>query len=192
VPLSAAALRQVGISLQDGAGAVSASSALHANSPLGSDSGELYWQPEGTHPRFSIDAPSLELVCGVVTKSVLRFAHVSFEFSEFAGGFACASLVALDAQPIAQSRRLLFTVAGRAQNAGQPQAPAQTGPESFGAGPALAQFVPVTLTLPRDNWHASALDVAGVSTRAVSITTATSSQLTTTRADAALSYALTR
>ena len=192
VPLTAAAVRQVGVSLRDGGGAVTASYALHVNSPLGSDSGELYWQPEGTHPRFSIDAPSLELVCGMLTKSALRFAQSSFEFAEFAGGFACASLVALDAQPIAQSRRLLFTVAGRAQNAEQPRTSAETSLDSFGAGPALAQFVPVTLTLPRDNWHAAALDGGGVSTRSVSVTTATNSQLTTTLADAALSYALTR
>jgi hypothetical protein len=190
VPLTAAAVRQIGIRLRDGGGSVTASSALRASGVLGSDSGELYWQTEGAHPRFSIDAPSLDLVCGMLTKSALRFAHASFEFGDFAGGFACASLVALDEQPIAQSRRLLFTVVGRAQNAGQPRA--TETPESFGAGPALAQFVPVTLTLPRDNWRAAALDGAGVSTHAVPVTTSANSQLTTTLAAAALSYSLTR
>jgi hypothetical protein len=192
VPPTAAALRQMGITLREGSGAVTASYALHVSGPLGSDSGELYWEPGGQHARFSIDAPSLKLVCGRVSQSALKFRDISLQFADFAVGFACASLVALDAQPIAQSQNLLFTVVGRAQNAHPPKTMTETAGNAFGEGPALAQFVPVTLTLPRGAWRAQALDSAGANLHSVPVVTATDSKLSTVLQGAALSYSLTR
>ncbi len=192
VPGTAAGLRQLGITLRDGSGTVTASYALHVSGALGSDSGELYWEPEGQHPRFSVDAPSLKLVCGMLAQSALKFGDVSFEFADFATGFACASLVALDDQPVLRSRRLLFTVAGRAENAHRPKSADKTNISALGDGPALAQFVPVTLTLPRDSWRAAALDTSGANVHSVPVVTTTDSKLTTAFQGAALSYAITR
>ncbi|HWZ91470.1 MAG TPA: hypothetical protein VNW92_21560 [Polyangiaceae bacterium] len=192
VPPAAAALRQMGITLREGSGAVMASYALHVNGPLGSDSGELYWEPAGQHARFSIDAPSLKLVCGMVSQSALKFRDVSLQFGDFAVGFACASLIALDEQPIARSQNLLFTVASRAQNAHPPKTVVETGGNAFGDGPALAQFVPVTLTLPRGAWRAQALDGAGARLHSVPVVTAADSKLSTALQGATLSYSLTR
>jgi hypothetical protein len=191
VPQTSAALRQVGISLRDGSGAVSATYALHVNGALGSDTGELYWQTEGDHPRLTVDAPALKLVCGRVAQSVLKFGGISLQFGDFAVGFACATLVALDDQPITSSRRLLFTVAGRAQNAHRPKS-ANGDVTVLGDGPALAQFVPVTLSLPRAAWRAEALDASGASVHAVPVVTSTDSKISTTLAGAALSYAISR
>jgi hypothetical protein len=192
VPGTAAALRQVGITLREGSGAVTASYALHVSGALGSDSGELYWEPEGQHPRFSVDAPSLKLVCGMLAQSALKFGGVSLEFADFAAGFACVSLIALDDHPVLESRRLLFTVVGRAENAHRPKSADKTNVTALGDGPALAQFVPVTLTLPRDNWRAAALDTSGASVHSVPVVTTTDSKLTTAFQGAALSYAITR
>jgi len=190
VPPSAAVLRQLGIALHPGTGQISADYALHVSGVLGSDTGELLWDSTGPHARFSIDAPALHLVCGRVARSALAFHGSSFEFGDFYGDFACASLLALDDQPIASSRRLLLTIVARAQNAHAPskQDPTQVGP--LGEGPALAQYVPFTLTLPSGTWAAQALDSAGRPMRTQVLTTG--KRFSTTFEAAALSYAFTR
>lgn len=192
-PTSAAALRQIGISLQPGSGTIRVSDPLHVAGALGSDTGELLWERAGAHPHFSVDAPSLKLVCGRIAQSALQFEGVRFELADFFGGDACASLLALDEQPIARSRRLLLTVAGRAQNAHSPETPA--GSADFGAGPALAQYVPFSLTLPAAAWRAQALDGAGAPTHPLVVTKGARPgevKITTDLKDAALSYAIER
>ncbi|HEY3667640.1 MAG TPA: hypothetical protein VGL19_16665, partial [Polyangiaceae bacterium] len=156
VPQTAVALRQLGLSIHPGSGDISADYSLPAGGALGSDTGELLWENAGAHARFSIDAPALKLVCGTVASSLLKFSGISFEFQEFSPPFACASLVSLDDQPIASAHRLLLTVAGQSHNAHAPKAgdPARIGPS--GEGPAVTQFVPLTVTLPRDVWQVSA------------------------------------
>ena len=142
----------------------------------------------------SVDpAPALKLACGNVAKSSLKFHDVSLKFDDFAVGFACASLLAQDGLPIASSKRLLFTIAGRAQNAQRPKSAEATAVGALGEGPALAQYVPVTLTLPLGTWRAEALDARGASVHSVPVVVAGSeSTLSTTLQGAALSYAITR
>jgi len=179
VPASTVALRQLGISLRAGYGEISAGYAPRVSGVLGSDTGEILWEPRGPHARFSIDAPALKAVCGLLSHTELPFAGVSFEFPAFTPGFACATLVSLDDAPIASARRLLFTVSGLAQNAAAP-------------APALAQYVPVSVTLPRDTWRAEALDAAGKPLRTLPVLNERGSKISTTYAGAALSYAFTR
>jgi hypothetical protein len=192
VPQTAAVLRQLGITIRPGTGDISASYALHVSGALGSDTGELLWDNEGAHARFSIDAPALKLVCGTVANSLLKFSGVSFEFHDFSPGFACATLLSLDPQPIANARRLLLTVMGRAENAHQAQSRNTGSVGPLGAGPALTQFVPVTVTLPRDAWRADALDATGAPSHSQAVLTATDSKLSTSLQGAAVSYSLTR
>ena len=68
----------------------------------------------------------------------------------------------------------------------------ETRDGAFGEGPALAQFVPVTLTLPRGAWRAQAIDSAGANLHPVPVVTVTDSKLSTVLQGAALSYSLTR
>jgi hypothetical protein len=179
VPLSMAAVHQLGITLHPGAGEANASKTERVNNgALGSDTGELLWEVHGSHARFSIDAPALKAVCGFLSSSALEFSGVRFEFREFSPGFACASLLSLDDGPIQGARRLLFTVSGLAQNADP--------------GPALAQFVPISVTLPRGAWRAEALDAAGKPIRPLTVVNAAESQFSTAYEAAALSYAFTR
>jgi hypothetical protein len=187
-----AAVRQLGITLRAGSGEVTAGQGSVLNRVLGSDTGELLWDAQGNHPRFSIDAPALKAVCGWLSKSALEFSGVGFEFSEFSPGFACASLLSLDDGPIAVAHRLLFTVAGLAQNAHASEANGSSENAPFGAGPALAQYVPVTITLPRAAWHADALDAGGKPLHSVPVSNAEKSQISTAYPGAALSYAFTR
>lgn len=192
VPASAVAVRQMGITLRPGSGEVSASEALTATGTLGSDTGQLLWERAGAHPRFSIDAPALKLVCGQVANSVLQFTGARFEFADFAGGYGCASLLALDDQPIATSRRMLLTVAGRAENAHRPDGRDSGSLSDLGGGPVLAQYVPLTVALPASAFGAAALDATGEPSHAVTVSTAGESKLTTSLQSAALSYAITR
>jgi hypothetical protein len=178
VPRAAVVLRELGINIRRGSGDISASHALHVSGALGSDTGELLWESGGAHWRFSIDAPALKLVCGNLASSLLKFAGVGLEFHDFAPGFACASLLALDDQPVASARRLLLTVAGRAEN---------------GQNAALAQFVPITLGLPRDSWQVAALDATGRAVHSVPVSVANGeTKISNTFQGAALSYAITR
>lgn len=193
VPQTAAVLRQLGVSIRKGSGDISASYALHVSGALGSDTGELLWDNEGAHARFSIDAPGLKLVCGRVANSLLKFAGVSLEFHAFAPGFACVSLLALDDQPVASARRLLLTVVGRAQNAQRAPSGGGNTLAPLGAGPALAQYVPITLGLPRDAWRVDALDATGTPVHTLPVTTVNGeTKLSTAFEGAALSYAITR
>jgi hypothetical protein len=180
VPLSVAAVRQLGITLRPGSGDVTSGYAERASGVLGSDTGELLWEAHGSHARFSIDAPALKAVCGFLGSSALKFSGVSLEFPNFARGFACAALLSLDDAPIATAHRLLFSISGLAQNA------------ETDAGPALAQYVPVSVTLPRGAWQAAALDAAGKPTHAMTVVNAAESKFTTTYEGASLSYAITR
>jgi hypothetical protein len=180
-----AATEQLGVTLRPGSGEITAGQAAGVRGTLSSDTGELLWEPQGKHARFSIDAPALKVVCGFVSDSALKFSGVGFEFQGFAPGFACASLLSLDGGPISSARQLLFSVSGLAQNAERP--PGQTANEV-----ALAQFVPVTVTLPRDAWHAAALDAAGAPTHSITVVTAAESKISTAYQGAALSYAFTR
>jgi hypothetical protein len=192
VPQTAAVLRQLGIIIHPGSGDISASYALHVNGALGSDTGELLWDNEGPHARFSIDAPALKLVCGTVANSLLKFSGASFEFHDFSPGFACASLLSLDEQPIATARRLLLTVIGRTENAHRTQTRDMSTVGPLGAGPALAQFIPITVTLPRDAWRSDALDATGAPVHSQAVVTAADSKLSTSFQGAAVSYSITR
>ncbi|MEI9950469.1 MAG: hypothetical protein WDO74_16165 [Pseudomonadota bacterium] len=182
---SAAAIQQMGISLRPGSGDVMAGHALRVSGALGSDTGELLWDAQGSHARFSIDAPALKAVCGMLSRSALDFGGVSFEFQEFSPGFACASLLSLDDAPIASARRLLFSVSGLARN-GRRSTPGT--PNEV----ALAQYVPITVTLPRGAWHADALDAAGNPVRALAVVNAAESKISTAYQGAALAYAFSR
>jgi len=183
LPLSLAAVRQLGITLHPGSGDVTAGLSARPNGIFGSDTGELLWKPQGDHARFSIDSPALSAVCGFVANSTLEFRDASFEFHAFTPEFACASLVSLDGGPIRSARRLLFTVAGFARNA----------PLS-GAEVTTVQQVPVTVTLPRDAWRAYALDAYRAPLHPITVDNAARSKISTETADQhpAQSYAFIR
>ncbi|HET7543270.1 MAG TPA: hypothetical protein VFK05_25525 [Polyangiaceae bacterium] len=183
VSLGVAAIEPLGITLRPGGGEVTASRGARVSGTLGSESGELLWEPQGRHARFSINAPSLAAVCGWVSDSLLEFGSVSLQFHGFSPGFACASLLALGGQPLDSAQRVLFSVSGLAQNSVRAQS---NPPETV----ALAQYVPVTLTLPRGAWHAEALDSAGAPVH--SVTVRDGRQFSTEVRGAALSYAFSR
>ena len=191
VPASVAAIHQLGITLRPGAGAVRSSGPVPVDGVLGSDTGELLWASQGPHARFSIDAPALKLVCGLLSHSKLQFAGVVFEFPEFTPGFACASLVSLDAQPIASATHLLLNVVGRAQNAHR-SLPVDVQAAPARMGPVLVQYVPITVRLPRADWRVSACSSTGAPLRALPVVQTSDSSITTTRQGASLSYAISR
>ena len=192
VPLSMAVVRQLGITLRAGKGDVTASKPPSVSGVLGSDTGQLLWEAQGSHARFSIDAPSFKAVCGRLNRSALEFSGITFEFPSFSPDFACASLLALDDAPIANARRLLLGVSGLAQNAKAAQVQPQNELLPSAAGPALAQYVPISVTLPAFAWQAAALDAAGVPLHSLVVVNGAGSKISTTYQGAALTYAFTR
>jgi len=184
VSMTEAATRQLGIALRPGPGQITVSNAPRRTAgPVGSDTGELLWEAGGKHARFSIDAPQLKAVCGFLSDSALEFSGVRFHFDSFSPGFACASLLALDQAPLENARQLLFTVSGLARNSSSSPSLSEL---------ALAQYVPITVTLQRDAWRAEALDAAGMPTHTVPIVNGVASTFSTSYQGAALSYAFTR
>lgn len=185
VSASAAIVHQLGVQLRPGAGPIEATSSIPKSSIFGSDTGELLWDPLSPHERFSIDAPALKLVCGRIANSSLAFKGVRLEVRDFAPGFACVSLLSLDEQPIASARRLLLNVVGLAQNASGPD-------HGNDAGPALAQYVPISVTLPADRWSVRALDANGSPIRTLPALKEPDFQFSTQFESATLAYAITR
>lgn len=183
VPASLAAVRQLGITLRPGSGDITAGHVPGASGTLGSDTGELLWKSQGDHARFSIDAPGFAAVCGFVANSALAFHSATVEFQAFAPGFACASLLSVDGSPISSARRLLFTVAGFALNEPRPGSQGEV---------ARTQFVPVTLTLPRDTWRAVGLDSPRAPMSPIPVDNGAVSKLHTDYRTPALSYSITR
>ena len=183
VSLAAALIQPLGVALRAGSGEVTASRNAPVSGTLTSETNELLSEPQGQHARFSIDAPSLKAVCGFVSDSVLEFRSVSLQFRSFSPGFACASLLSLDDRPLESAQRILLSVSGLSQNAAQ-------SPSSPTAEVARAQYVPLTVTLPRGAWHANALDAAGAPEQSLPVIDG--NRISTDFRSAALAYAFTR
>jgi hypothetical protein len=187
VPTSSVAVRRLGARLTDAKGEVKGGAALHVAAPYSSSTGELYWEPEGPHARFSVNAPALKVACGELSDTRLRLGAVLLSFESFQPGYACVTLVSLDDEPVETSKRLLLTAVGQIENT---IAIKQPRFNSLGAGPPLAQYVPLTITLP-GRWQATALDLRGTPTLSLSAGGATQSELRLPAAAHALSFLLT-
>lgn len=105
---------------------------------------------------FLADSPQAKSVVGFVAGQEIAVGDANFTFGQigseaFSDGFAALTLVSTDGKPIANSSRVLLTVAARVenQNMGWNQARDSVS-DNWGTGPVQAEFVPLTTAVPAD------------------------------------------
>lgn len=99
---------------------------------------------------------------GFVADQAVVAGPLSMKFGKFAGGFATAALAATDGKPLATSRRLLLTLAGRVENKGWKWNAERTSVgDDWGRGPVVCERVPATVTLKGAAYRVFALDGRG-------------------------------
>ncbi len=124
--------------------------------------GAMSWTPRDPHPVFTVAAPGFRLVAGDVADRTIAVGDLGLAFGRWACGHAVLTAVSLDEHPIANASRVLVSVAARVENQGMGWNADRTSVgKRWGTGPAIAERVPVTLTLPGAGWRVTPLDGRG-------------------------------
>ncbi len=120
---------------------------------------QLRW--DAAAARVVVDAPALRVAAGKLAGTAFDLGDVHIAVGELPRGDASIALVALDGLPLATSNEMLLVAAARVENTGMHWNDTRTGLVSWGHGPALAEYVPLTITLPWPNARAERLDPTG-------------------------------
>jgi hypothetical protein len=123
--------------------------------------GVIRWDAGAPHPTFTVDAPAWRVAAGKIAGATLDLGDVRVSIGELPRGDAAIALVALDALPLATSKEILLVAAARVENVGMRWNGDRTGLTSWGHGPAVAEYVPLTVTLPWRPARAERLDPTG-------------------------------
>ncbi len=188
------AARRMQVALVPGSGTSSASEPLAAEGRAESDTAELVWEAQGATPALRVRAPALRMVVGRVASLKVALGDVTFDVGPTSNGYASVALVALDGQPIAQSRRALLVVANRYENPDMKYTPdRRTVHADWGREPGRAEYVPLALELPGSGWKVRALDGKGAALAELAAEDSNGrTRLRTALAGASLWYALER
>jgi hypothetical protein len=140
-------------------------------SVVASDTGEIEFTPaRSARPALRIVAPAYRLLIGrVATGDPIPLGDVTAKIAPGPrGDYAHLSLVALDSQPLANTKKALLTVLARVENRGMlfNEARTTTGSatehgDGYGEGPSTAEPVSLQLKLPGADWKATPLDGEG-------------------------------
>ena len=122
---------------------------------------QIVWNADAPDPTFTVDAPALRVAAGKIAGTAFDLGDVHFTVGELPRGDASIALVALDGLPLPVSKEMLLVAVARVENSGMKWNDERTGLTSWGHGPAVAEFVPLTVTLPWPRLRASRLDPAG-------------------------------
>ena len=98
---------------------------------------------------------------GKIAGTAFEVGDVHFAVGELPRGDASIALMALDGLPLSVSKKMLLVAAARVENSGMTWNTERTGLTSWGHGPAMAEYVPLTVTLPGPQLRAERLDPAG-------------------------------
>jgi hypothetical protein len=103
---------------------------------------------------------------GYLGNGTVSLGYAQFTFPHFGNNFAALTLCTLDRTAINQSKRLLLTIVGRAENSGMVWNDARTTVErNWGTGPVNAEGIPATIVLTTlAEKHVWALDTTGART----------------------------
>lgn len=170
IPTTAALVHGVQVQIAPGGGDITASGKVDVPAGLRkSDTGEIVWDTsDPQQATFVVTAPAARAAVGYVAERELRLGDVTVRFGKTSNNFASLTLVALDAKPIAESKRLLLTVAGRVENTGMVWNEQRNSVSNqWGKAPTVVEGIPVEVTLPGSIAKASALDGTGVPTKDV-------------------------
>ena len=113
---------------------------------------QVEWNP--AHATFTVDAPAVRAAAGRIAGTTVAVGDVAFTVGELPRGDAAIALAALDGRPVSESKSLLLVAAARVENSAMAFNAERTGLTSWGHGPAVAEFVPLTVTLPGTFAHA--------------------------------------
>ena len=121
---------------------------------------------------YTAVGPSALVVAGFVAGASETAGGATFQFGESPDHFAVLTLAATDQKPLAQSQKMILTVADRVENTGMQWNATRTSVENhWGTAPSIADPVDVTVTLPVDGpRRVFALDGKGAQTRAIPAT----------------------
>jgi hypothetical protein len=127
-----------------------------------SDTGEITWRPGKAAHTFTVEAPGFRMAAGTLGGTTIRLGDATITVEKLANSSACVTVVALDGKPLADSARVLVSIAARVENQGMKWNADRTSiGRDWGHGPTLAEKVAATLTLPGSGWKAEVLDGAG-------------------------------
>lgn len=123
--------------------------------------GQIVWNAGPPAPTFTVDAPALRVAAGRIAGTAFNLGDVHLAVGDLPRGDASIALVALDGLPLSRSKEMLLVAVARVENSGMKWNAERTGLTSWGHGPAVAEFVPLTVTLPWPQLRAERLDPAG-------------------------------
>ena len=93
-------------------------------------------------------SPNAASVVGFVGGQTVTLGDYTLTFPKFGNNFAAVTLTPTDGKPLAQSRRLLLTLAGKVENQGMVWNADRTSVgDQWGHGPTVAEGIPATVTL---------------------------------------------
>jgi Cellulase (glycosyl hydrolase family 5) len=130
--------------------------------PIISDTNEMTW--DSAKATMTLNAPKLRIAMGKVSGQTYALGDVRIQVAAIGGnGHGHLALMALDDKAVAQSSKLLLTAIGRAENQNMGWNAARTTvTNKWGTGPALAQGLGATFTLPGGPWNVDVLDPSGM------------------------------
>jgi hypothetical protein len=129
-------------------------------SPAATDgAGQISWN--ATAASFTATAPALRLAAGRLAGRSFDLGDLHLAVGELPRGDVSIAVVALDGLPLATSQQMLLVAAARVENTAMRWNADRTGLTSWGHGPALAEYVPLTLTLPGRQPRVARLDALG-------------------------------
>ncbi|MBV9851540.1 MAG: carbohydrate binding domain-containing protein [Armatimonadetes bacterium] len=119
--------------------------------------------------RYVADSPNAVAIVGFVGGQTVTTHEAQFLFRPFGNNFVAVTLTPLDGRPIAQSRHMLLTLAGKVENQDMRWNAARTSVgDRWGHGPTMAEGIPATVTLPHMQVRrVYALDATGRRTQEV-------------------------
>ena len=112
---------------------------------------------------YTISAPTALAAVGYMGGQTVTLGANTLTFPAFGNGFAAATLTAMDRRPLAESRRLLLTLAGKVENQDMGWNAARTSVgNKWGHGPTVAEGIPAAVSLRTTGArHVWALDGTG-------------------------------
>ncbi|MEK7477072.1 MAG: cellulase family glycosylhydrolase [Candidatus Coatesbacteria bacterium] len=141
---------------------IASTGAVPVGSTRTSDTGEITWRPGKEAHTFTVEAPGFRMAAGTLGGTTVRLGDAMLEIGKVKNSSACVAIVALDGKPLADSSRVLVSIAARVENQGMKWNADRTSiGRDWGHGPTIAERVPATLTLPGSGWKAEVLDGAG-------------------------------
>jgi hypothetical protein len=193
VPVSSSALRRLEVRFAQGAGEPFATEKVEPGPVRKSDTGEIAWTPAGDFS-FAVNTPAWRMLAGRVSGRTVELGDLSVEFGKMAFNYACLAVTSLDEKPVAESKKVLVTLASRVENQGMNwNADRSSVGRGWGHGPTIAEFVPVTISLPGSGWKISVLDGAGAPKASLkSIPDGTRTRFSTDPANPSLWFLCTR